>query len=35
MQYAKDDSKITFDEFKDILKELDILSWQIHNFMLN
>jgi hypothetical protein len=26
MQYAKDDSKITFDEFKDILKELDILS---------
>lgn len=26
MQYSKDEEKITFDEFKDILKELNVLS---------
>jgi hypothetical protein len=28
MQYSKDEEKITFEEFTDILKQINVISWQ-------
>lgn len=31
LQYSKDEEKITFEEFTDILKQINVISWQIKN----
>lgn len=34
LQYSKDQEKITFEEFNEILKELNVLSWQIKKHVI-